>query len=82
MSIPDITRREPIPELPPANVRKRLRRRFGVTQDELARNLGVSRQTIVAWERPKNKGGTEPSNYKRHEYAHILTAWQERSEME
>ena len=76
MTSPDIMNRDPIPELPPASVRRKLRRKFGVTQEELARTLGVSRQTIVAWER--TKGGNEPTGYKRVEYARILTAWETR----
>jgi DNA-binding XRE family transcriptional regulator len=70
MSVSDITEREPIPELPPASERKRLREHFGVTQKELAESVGVSRQTVVAWER-----GSEPNGNERVKYARILNRW-------
>jgi DNA-binding XRE family transcriptional regulator len=66
----DITDREPVPELPPASERRRLREHFGVTQAELAETVRVSRQTIVAWER-----GSEPTGDKRVKYARILNRW-------
>lgn len=72
MTIADIESREPIPELPPAPERARLRRSRGVTQKELASALGVSRQTITAWER-----GSEPTGENRANYARILRTWKE-----
>jgi DNA-binding XRE family transcriptional regulator len=70
MTTVDIVNREPIPELPPAAERARLRKRRGVTQKELAETIGVSRQTVVSWER-----GSEPTMPHREEYARILRAW-------
>lgn len=69
----DIMSREPIPELPPARERARLRKSRGVTQIELAGEIGVSRQTVIAWER-----GSEPAMPHRAKYAEILRAWKER----
>lgn len=71
--MPDITDREPIPSLPPPRERKRLREAFGVTQSEVARDLHVSRQMIVAYER-----GSEPTGDTRIKYAEILSKWQTR----
>jgi DNA-binding XRE family transcriptional regulator len=69
----NITEREPIPALPPPPERKRLREAFGVTQTELAGELNVSRQMIVAYER-----GSEPTGQTRIKYAAILKSWQDR----
>lgn len=70
MTITDLANREPIPDLPPPSERVRLRKSRGVTQSELAGYLGVTRQTIVAWEH-----GTEPTGTNREKYAGILRAW-------
>jgi DNA-binding XRE family transcriptional regulator len=73
MNMTDLANREPIPELPRPKECVRLRKAFGITQDVLAKSLGVSRQTIIAWE----YGRKEPMGEKRNNYAAILAAWSE-----
>jgi DNA-binding XRE family transcriptional regulator len=63
----------PIASLPEPAERARLRKRFGVSQQRLATNLGVSRKTIIRTE----AGQTEPTGEFRTEYAAILAAWAE-----
>ncbi len=63
--------REPIPDLPPPLKRKRLRERFGITQEEIATEMGVTPRTIRRWET-----GASPVGHKRVKYAEILNSWQ------
>jgi len=42
----------------PANRTRQLRERYGLTQTELARSLGVSLRTVQNWERSGRAGGT------------------------
>lgn len=73
----DITARDPIPRLPPPAERRRLRKAFGVTQEELAGAIGVSRQMIVGYER---EGGNTPTGNTRVKYAEILETWRARTD--
>jgi DNA-binding XRE family transcriptional regulator len=68
MSLSD---RTPIAELPLPAERLRLRELFGITKTSIARELGVSRQTVWAWE----TGETEPTGINRERYARLLTSW-------
>lgn len=70
MTVPELINRDPIPVLPDAKERVRLRRAFGVTQSELAESLKVSRQMITRYER-----GANPTGDTLVKYAHILTEW-------
>jgi DNA-binding XRE family transcriptional regulator len=69
----DLTEREPLRELPEPRERLRLRELYGVTQEELARSLGVTRKTIGSWE----KGESKPVGSNRANYASVLFAWAE-----
>lgn len=60
--------------LPPAAERGRLRRALGIQQVEVARDLGVSPQSVWAWE----TGRSEPSGQHRRRYAELLNAMRER----
>lgn len=71
MTLCDLANREPIPELPPASERVKLRKSRGVTQQQLADYLKVTRQTIVAWER----GSSEPTAENRQKYVDLLRIW-------
>jgi DNA-binding XRE family transcriptional regulator len=75
-SINDLANREPPPALPAVRLRAKLRKTFGVTQSEVAESLGVSRQTVISWER----GTTEPAGVTREKYAELLRTWQSRAE--
>ncbi|SFC88924.1 Helix-turn-helix domain-containing protein [Streptomyces aidingensis] len=55
-------------DLPDAAERRRLRRADGLTQNQVAGALRVSRTTLVAWE----AGRSEPSGQRRAAYAHFL----------
>ena len=68
-----LTDREPISILPVPSERVRLRQRFGATQEEVARALGVTRKTVREWEH-----GTEPTGERRSKYASLLRHWQVR----
>jgi transcriptional regulator with XRE-family HTH domain len=63
----------PIPELPNPAERARLRNLFGVTQSELAAEIGVVRQMVNRYE----SGRSEPVGDNRINYAIILNAWAE-----
>lgn len=71
----DIANREPVPQLPPATERRRLRLAFGVTQDELAESLGVTTRTVRRWE-----NGMDPTGPTLIRYGKILAKWGERAE--
>ena len=70
----DIADREPIRELPEPGERVRLRQHFGVTQEEVARALKVTRKTVSSWE----QGISEPTGERRTRYANLLLRWQAR----
>ena len=74
MSMADLISREPVPRLPPARERAKLRNAFGITQAEAASVLEVTRQTFNSWER----GNSEPTGANRVRYAELLCKWQER----
>jgi DNA-binding transcriptional regulator YiaG len=71
----DLANRQPPAMLPAPRIRKKLRETFKVTQLELARALGVSRQTVIAWE----GGAQEPGGEARERYAELLRTWQSRA---
>ena len=77
MTMAEMMNRDPIPDLPTPTERRRLRKHFGVTQTELARSIGVSRQMIVGYER---EGGNEPTGDTRVKYAELLEYWRIRAE--
>jgi transcriptional regulator with XRE-family HTH domain len=54
--------------LPPVEVRRLLRRRLGISQQELADALGVSRPALSRWE----SGQRSPRGKSRGEYADAL----------
>ncbi|MEV6617853.1 helix-turn-helix domain-containing protein [Streptomyces sp. NPDC051051] len=54
--------------LPPPKERRRLRERGSLTQAQLAARLGVSRETVRAWE----TGRSTPSGLERESYAKLL----------
>ncbi|MFJ9716629.1 helix-turn-helix domain-containing protein [Streptomyces sp. NPDC101213] len=54
--------------LPPPRERRRLREKGSLTQAQLAARLGVSRETVRAWE----TGRSTPSGRKRDSYAKLL----------
>ena len=70
MSVADLMEREPVPDLPPASERVRLRKRFGLTQDEVADALSVSVRSLRRWER-----GIDPRGTPRIAYARLLNSW-------
>jgi DNA-binding XRE family transcriptional regulator len=74
----DITEREPVARFPPARERRRLRELFGVTQEQLAENVGVSPRTMIRWE----KGEGTPRGPKGIRYAEILAKWGERAKQQ
>lgn len=72
-------RRPPLSEpLPPHAERKSIRQRYGVTQQELAELLGVSRLSLSDWER----GKSEPSSAHARRYAQALREMKEALERE
>jgi DNA-binding XRE family transcriptional regulator len=73
MGINDLMRLSPVPDLPEPGERARLRQLFGISQAQLARSIGVSRNTLIAWER----GTKNPAGDNREAYAAILSAWAE-----
>ncbi|MEU2281342.1 helix-turn-helix domain-containing protein [Streptomyces sp. NPDC013178] len=56
--------------LPPPEERRRLRETSSLTQAQLAERLGVSRETVRAWE----TGRTNPRGRRREAYAQLLTS--------
>lgn len=69
-----LTEREPVPRLPPAAKRRKLRESFGVTQDELASEMNVTTRTVRRWE-----NGTDPTGENLTRYSQILARWNERA---
>ena len=69
----DIMNREPVPRLPPAAERRRLRELFGVTQTQLAESMGVDTRTVRRWEQGMNPTGSNLIGYGK-----ILAKWGER----
>jgi transcriptional regulator with XRE-family HTH domain len=67
----DITSREPVPTLPVPAERARLRKLFGVTQNEIAAHIGVTRQMVNRYEH----GRSEPGGNARARYAELLATW-------
>jgi DNA-binding XRE family transcriptional regulator len=63
--------RAPIPSLPEPAERVRLRILFGVTQDELAAEMKVTRKSVYAWEH----GISEPAGQRRERYSRLLAKW-------
>lgn len=64
------------PVLPPPEVRVQLREALGIRQVDLAAEIGVSTQTIYAWEH----GRAEPRGQRRTTYAKLLDAMRQRVE--
>lgn len=62
------------PVLPDPDERTRLRRALGIQQREVARAMGVSPQSVWAWE----TGRSEPSEPHRQRYAELLAAMRAR----
>ncbi|GGS24446.1 helix-turn-helix domain-containing protein [Streptomyces griseoviridis] len=58
----------PVIPLPPPKARRRLREAAALTQAQLATRVGVSRETVRAWE----TGRTTPHGRKREAYARLL----------
>jgi transcriptional regulator with XRE-family HTH domain len=73
MTVTELMEREPVPNLPPASERVRLRKRFGLTQEQVADALMVNVRSIRRWER-----GIDPREHTiRSEYAKLLNSWSE-----
>ncbi|PWI10951.1 RNA polymerase subunit sigma-24 [Streptomyces sp. NWU339] len=62
--------RSPATPLPSPEERRRLRESRSLTQAQLAKRIGVSRETVRAWE----SGRSTPRGRKREMYAKLLTA--------
>lgn len=62
--------RSPATPLPSPEERRRLRESRSLTQAQLAKRIGVSRETVRAWE----SGRSTPRGRKRETYAKLLTA--------
>ncbi|MGY3203590.1 helix-turn-helix domain-containing protein [Streptomyces sp. TE5632] len=62
--------RSPATPLPSPEERRRLRESRSLTQAQLAKRIGVSRETVRAWE----SGRSTPLGRKRETYAKLLTA--------
>ncbi|MBL3667842.1 helix-turn-helix domain-containing protein [Streptomyces sp. M2CJ-2] len=62
--------RSPATPLPSPEERRRLRESRSLTQAQLAKRIGVSRETVRAWE----SGRSTPHGRKRETYAKLLTA--------
>ncbi|MFE2264128.1 helix-turn-helix domain-containing protein [Streptomyces griseosporeus] len=67
----------PATPLPPPKERRRLRETASLTQAQLAARLGVSRQTVRAWE----SGRTAPRGAKGEAYSRLLADFAERCEV-
>jgi len=70
----DLVSRVGLSRVLPAPVERRGRRlALGIGQRELAAELGVTVQTLWAWE----TGRTTPAGANRHRYAHVLASMSE-----
>ncbi|MGW6738793.1 helix-turn-helix domain-containing protein [Streptomyces sp. NPDC055013] len=65
----------PASPLPPPKERRRLREAASLTQAQVAERVGVSRETVRAWE----SGRTTPRGRRRDAYAHLLRSLAEKS---
>ncbi|MFJ8188489.1 helix-turn-helix domain-containing protein [Streptomyces sp. NPDC096094] len=65
--------RSPATPLPPPKARRRLRESAALTQAQLASRVGVTRETVRAWE----SGRTTPRGRKREAYAKLLNTLSE-----
>lgn len=63
----------PAAPLPPPNERRRLREAGSLTQDQVADRVGVTRETVRAWE----NGRTAPRGRRREAYAQLLSSLME-----
>jgi DNA-binding XRE family transcriptional regulator len=63
----------PVAPLPAPAERMRLRVLFGITQGDIAHELGVTRKTVYAWEH----GRSIPTGDNRARYAAMLVRWAE-----
>jgi DNA-binding transcriptional regulator YiaG len=70
LALNSVRRAKPVPQLPPAPERRRLRLAFGFTQESLAESLGVTTRTVRRWE-----SGMDPTGEALTEYASILANW-------
>ncbi|KAB2977454.1 helix-turn-helix domain-containing protein [Streptomyces sp. SS1-1] len=57
--------------LPPPEVRARLRKADGLTQQEVAKVFGVTRAAFNRWE----VGAVKPHRHRLEAYAHLLRRW-------
>ncbi|OEV11044.1 helix-turn-helix transcriptional regulator [Streptomyces nanshensis] len=66
--------------LPPASERRRLRKAWNLSQDQVAEKVGRTRPTISAWEKGKEGGkwDPDPGSPERALYVHLLTGIKER----
>lgn len=64
------------PVLPEPSERARLREALGIRQADVAAELGVSVQTVYAWEH----GKSDPRGQRRDGYARLLDAMRQRIE--
>ncbi|AQS67965.1 helix-turn-helix domain-containing protein [Streptomyces pactum] len=67
--------RSPATPLPPPTARRRLRETAALTQAQLAERVGVTRETVRAWE----SGRTTPRGRKREAYAKLLNTLAEQA---
>jgi len=65
-----IERKRKSVELPEPSERRRLREAFGLSQDDIAQELGVSRKTVSTWE----TGRSNPSGDRLTQYAELLSS--------
>ncbi|TXS53002.1 helix-turn-helix domain-containing protein [Streptomyces sp. uw30] len=68
----------PAAPLPPPKERRRLREAGSLTQDQVAERVGVSRETVRAWE----SGRTEPWGRRREAYAQLLRSIADKTEVQ
>lgn len=61
----------PVDVLPPPEVRARLRKASGLTQEEVAEAFGVHRMAFLRWE----NGHSMPHRKRRDAYLRLLKGW-------